>query len=385
LSLHRIYLDNAATSWPKPESVYVAVDRYLRDIGAAAGRSVYQEAADARKAIDMARRALARLIGADDPSHIVFTANGSDALNLAIHGVLRAGDHAICTDGDHNSVLRPLRSCQDGLGVEITHVRCDSAGWVNPDDVRQALRPNTRLVAMLHASNVTGVIEPAADVGKVCRQHGAIFLLDAAQSLGHMPIDVENLYADLLAAPGHKGLLGPLGTGVLYVRPGVGKRLRPIRQGGTGSHSESDLQPQTLPEKYEAGNLNVAGIAGLFAGIEWLEQQKISTIRQHELTLTAKLVSGLSQIAGITVYGPKEPAERVGVVSVSIDGYDPQEAAAALDSAFRVQVRAGLHCAPRIHQAMGTLDRGGTVRFSIGPFNTAEDIDAAVHAVREIA
>jgi cysteine desulfurase/selenocysteine lyase len=384
LSQHRIYLDNAATSWPKPEAVYLAVERYLRDVGAAAGRGVYGAAAESGRIVDSARRAIARFLGAADPAHIVFAANGSDALNLAIHGLLRPGDHAVCTDAEHNSVLRPMRACQDELGVEITRVRCDSTGLVDANDIRRALRPNTRLVAMLHASNVSGVIQPAPEVGKICREHGTLFLVDAAQSLGHLPISVDELQVDLLAAPGHKGLLGPLGTGLLYIRPGIEGQLRPLRQGGTGSNSESDLQPESLPDKFEAGNLNVAGIAGLGAGIEWLEQRKTTAIREHEMTLTKQLRDCLQQTAGVTVYGPKDIADGVGVVSVTVEGYDPQEVAAVLDSAFHVQVRAGLHCAPRIHQTMGTIDRGGTVRFSVGPFTTSDEITVAARALEEL-
>jgi cysteine desulfurase/selenocysteine lyase len=384
LSPQRIYLDNAATTWPKPESVYVAVDRYQRENGAAAGRSAYSEAGESRRIVDQARLAVSRLIGAADPSCIVFTANGSDALNLAIHGLLQRGDHVVCTAAEHNSVLRPLRACQDDLGVEVTQVPCDASGRVAAGDVRQAIQPNTRLVAMLHASNVTGAIQPVAEVGKLCRQRGIPFLVDAAQSIGHLPLSVDDVQADLLAAPGHKGLLGPLGTGLLYIRAGIESQLRTVRQGGTGSNSESDLQPESLPDKYETGNLNVPGIAGLAAGIRWLEARGISAIREHEQTLTQQLRSGLSGINGVVLHGPKNPADCVGVVSVTIERYDPQEAAALLDSAFRVQVRAGLHCAPQIHKSIGTFSGGGTVRFSIGPLNTADDIESAIDAVKEI-
>jgi selenocysteine lyase/cysteine desulfurase len=277
-----------------------------------------------------------------------------------------------------------LRALQDELGIQVTQVPCDEAGRVSADDVCRAVRVDTRLVAMLHASNVTGATQPVAEVGKFCRERSVLFLIDAAQSIGHLPVSVDELQADLLVAPGHKGLLGPLGTGLLYIRPGVETQLRPVRQGGTGSNSESDLQPDLLPDKYETGNLNVAGIAGLAAGIQWLEERGIAAIREHEQTLTERLRSGLRQIDRVALYGPSNPADSVGVVSITIEGYDPQEAAALLDSAFRVQVRAGLHCAPQIHKAIGTLDRGGTVRFSVGPFNTADDIDAAVNAVKEI-
>ncbi|HEY2759630.1 MAG TPA: aminotransferase class V-fold PLP-dependent enzyme, partial [Pirellulales bacterium] len=235
--MNRIYLDNAATSWPKPEEVYTAVDHYLRENGAPAGRSAYSQATEVEGIIATARAAIARLIGAQNPRQIIFVGNGTDAINLAIHGLLRPGDHAICTAADHNSVLRPLRHLEELRQIEVTRVPCNGAGWVDPEDLRRALRSSTRLVAMTHASNVTGTIEPVAEVGRIVQQHGARFLVDAAQSLGHLPVDVEELHADLLAAPGHKGLLAPLGTGVLYIKPGLENQLQTIRQGGTGTDS----------------------------------------------------------------------------------------------------------------------------------------------------
>jgi len=228
-------------------------------------------------------------------------------------------------------------------------------------------------------------VQPAAEFAEIARRHGALFLLDAAQSLGHLPIDVRKIPVDLLAAPGHKGLLGPLGTGVLYVAPGVEERLRSARQGGTGSRSEDDRQPGELPDQYEAGNLNVPGIVGLGAGVRWLEKRGWEEVRKHERQLTDRLLAGLSGIAGVEVYGPPAGEGRLGVVSCSLRDFDPQEAAAMLDAACRVQTRAGLHCAPLMHRALGTLERGGTLRFSIGPFNAAEDIDAAVEAMRELS
>jgi cysteine desulfurase family protein len=388
MSVRRIYLDNAATSWPKPPAVYEAVDKYLRENGAPAGRSGYAEAIEVGATLAGARAAVARLIGAADARQIVFTLNGTDSLNLAIHGLLRPGDHAICTDADHNSVLRPLRHLEQCGQIEVSRVRCNSVGWVDPDDVQKALRANTRLVAVLHVSNVTGVIEPIADIGRICRAQEARLLVDAAQSLGHVPISVDELGADFLAAPGHKGLLGPLGTGVLYIRPGLESELDSLRQGGTGTQSQDDRQPDSLPDKYEAGNHNVPGLVGLAAALEWLADNSMESIHTREQELVAKLRKGLRQIAGVTVYDGEPEASAtgaLGVVSISIQGYDPQEAAAVLDSTFGVQVRAGLHCAPNLHRAMDTIENGGTVRFSLGAFSTVEDVDAAVAAVNEIA
>jgi len=381
----RIYLDNAATSWPKPDVVYAAVDRYLRENGAPAGRSAYAEAAEVDRAIQSARSAIARLIGAADAREIAFAFNGTGALNLAIHGLLRRGDHAICTDADHNSVLRPLRHLEELAGLEVTRVGCNAVGWVNPDDIRRAMRPNTRLVAMLHASNVTGVLQPAADVAEISHERGARFLLDAAQSIGHWPVSIKDLPVDFLAAPGHKGLLGPLGTGFLYIRSGLEGKLASVFQGGTGTRSDLDRQPESTPDKYESGNHNVPGLVGLAAAMGWLETHGIDAISKHEQKLAGELREKLRRIPGVTLHSPADGEPAVAVVSISIEGYDPQEAAALLDSAFHIQVRAGLHCAGRLHATLGTLSGGGTIRFSLGAFNEQSDVDAAAAAVQNIA
>lgn len=381
----RIYLDNAATTWPKPDSVYAAVDHYQREMGASPARGVYAEAVQSDRLIDSARAAIVRLIGGESPRRVVFTLNGTDSLNLAIHGCLRPGDHVVTSAVDHNSVLRPLRWLEERSMIEVSRVECGPDGIVDAGDFRAALRGNTRLVALVHASNVTGALQPVAEVGRIAREHGALFLVDAAQSLGHVPISVAEMNIDLLAAPGHKGLLGPLGTGLLYIAPGVEDRLQSVRQGGTGTHSDEDRQPEQLPDKYEPGNLNAMGIVGLKAGVEYVAARGVEEIRCHAMKLTQQLQEGLSEIPGATIYGPRDADRQVGVVSVTVDGYAPQELAAILDTNYRIQVRAGIHCAPRMHQALGTLASGGTVRFSLGPFTTSADIDAAIAAMEEIA
>jgi cysteine desulfurase/selenocysteine lyase len=383
-TLTRIYLDNAATTWPKPDEVYQAVDRYQRECGAAAGRGVYAEAVELARQIDSARRRVASLIGAVDASRVVFTLNGTDSLNLALHGTLRDGDHVVTTVVEHNSVLRPLRMLQDAGRISVTRVGCDDQGLVDPVAIQAAMQPRTRLIALCHASNVTGAVQPAVEVGKMAHDRGALFLLDAAQTLGRWPVDVGELHVDLLAAPGHKGLLGPLGTGVLYVAPGIEKHLAPIRQGGTGSHSDDDRQPEELPDKYESGNLNAPGVVGLGAGVDWLHRRGLEQVVAHETRLTARLLAGLRAVSGVRVYGPLAPERRAGVVSITVEGYDPREVSGMLDAARGIQTRSGLHCAPLMHQTLGTLDLGGTVRFSVGPFNTDEQIDATVEAVREL-
>jgi len=381
----RIYLDNAATTWPKPEAVYAAVDRYQRELGAPAGRSAYREATEVERLVAEARTRVAKMLGASDPRRIIFTSNGTDSLNLALHGLLRTGDHVITTVCEHNSVLRPLRQLEDKGGVEVTRVPCDRLGVVAPEDIARACRRNTRLIALVQASNVTGALQPVEAVGAIAAEREVLFLVDAAQSLGHLPLAVEQLGVHLLAAPGHKGLLGPLGTGVLYVAPGVERQLAATRQGGTGTQSESDRQPQTLPDKYEAGNLNVPGIVGLSAGMGFLSERGLAPMRAHERALTAQLLAGLASMPRVRVHGPADAARQLGVVSISITGYDPQEVAATLDAAYAIQVRGGMHCAPLMHESLGTAKLGGTVRFSVGAFNTPEQIEQALHAIAEIS
>lgn len=384
-SLSRIYLDNAATSWPKPEAVYRAIEHYQRHLGVPAGRSAYREAAEVERLIGEARRKVAQLIGASQPERVVFTANCTDSLNLALHGTLRAGDHVVTSITEHNSVLRPLRHLERQKRVQVTRVGCDAEGLVDPEDIRRAIRPNTKLISLIHASNVTGALQPVAEVAQIATQQELVFLIDAAQSLGHVPCDVEKWGAHLLAAPGHKGLLGPLGTGVLYVGPGAERWLQPIRQGGTGTQSESDLQPESLPDRYEAGNHNVPGILGLGAGAAFVQEQDVAVIRAHHTALTERLVHGLSGIRGVRVLGPRDPVRRVGVVSITLEHADPQEVASALDTAYGIQVRSGLHCAPLVHRALGTFERGGAVRFSMGVFNSLTEMDQTIDAIAEIA
>jgi cysteine desulfurase/selenocysteine lyase len=385
MSPQRIYLDNAATSWPKPEAVYDAVDHYLREIGAPNGRSGYSHAQESNRIVDKARRGVAALIGAKDPSQVVFGFNCTDVLNMAIRGIVRPGDHVVTTVCDHNSVLRPLRALSEDSGVEVTYVPCDGLGFISPDEVRAALRPKTRLVAVNHASNVTGAIQPIEEVGRVVRESNAFFLVDAAQSLGHVPLDVQSLNADLLAAPGHKGLLGPLGTGVLYIRPGVERELKPLRCGGTGTQSDEDRQPDILPDKFEPGNHNLVGLAGLAAATDFLRAETVEAIHAHHTQLVTRLLNGLRQIEAVRIHGPLSTTSRTSVVSITVEGYAPQELGAALESAFGLQCRAGFQCAPRMHDSLGTTAGGGTLRFSPGYATTIEEIHLVISALQDVA
>ncbi len=378
------YLDNAATSFPKPDAVYDAIDQYNREVGAPVGRGSHQRAVEVQSVVKRCRSRVAELFGAESPDRIIFTFNGTDSLNLAIHGLVEPGDHVITSVVEHNSVLRPLRDLQDRCNVAVTYVDCDETGRIEPNDIKKALRPDTKLIALVHASNVTGTIQPIADVGEIARDSNAAFLVDAAQTAGHVPIDLQRLPIDLLALPGHKGLLGPLGTGVLSVRPGFEDSLISVRQGGTGSQSEDDRQPCVMPDKYESGNHNAPGLFGLDAGLGYLLDRGIESIQKHELELTGQLLDGLSSVDGVRIVGPTTCDERAGVVSIACDLFEPQILATILDENFGIQTRAGLHCAPLIHKRMGTFEAGGTVRFSIGPFNNADNIAAALDAVREI-
>lgn len=381
----RVYLDNAATTFPKPECVYVAMDRYHRELGCAVGRGAYRRSSETQAEVHRCRQRISRFWNAERPESVVFTFNGTDSLNLAIHGFLRHGDHVISSVVEHNSVIRPLRELERQGLIRLSIIPVNTFGVIDPEDIRRALTSNTRLIALTHASNVTGAIQPVATVGKIARGHGARFLIDAAQTAGHLPIDVQALGADLLACPGHKGLLGPLGTGVLYIRLGLEGDLRSIRQGGTGSRSEDHYQPEHMPDKYEPGNHNAPGLFGLSAAVEWLSAQPEERGRSHEIELTRQLLDGLKSISPISVHGPVTAEERVGVVSISVPGMEPQVVATLLDDMAQVEVRAGLHCAPGAHQTAGTFELGGTVRLSVGRFTTPEEIDVAIEALRQIA
>jgi cysteine desulfurase family protein len=387
MSPRRLYLDNAATSFPKPPAVARAMADFATDVGASAGRGGYAAALEAAGLLVQCRRRVNQLINGEDPDHVVFTLNGTDALNLAIKGVLH-GDrpHAICTDADHNSVLRPLAALEARGEAEVTRVAIDPrTARVDPDDVRRAIRPDTRLIAVPHAGNVTGTVQPIRAIGQVAREHGVPFLVDAAQTAGHLPIDVRADLIDLLAAPGHKGLLGPLGTGVLYVRPGLETVLRPLREGGTGSDSESDRQPDAMPDRFEPGSPNVIGLAGLSAAVDWILERTVEKLAADDLDLCRTFIEGASDVPGLTYFGPQGVRDRLGVFAVRVDGLDPHEVATILETHYGICARAGLHCAPRAHAALGTLERGGLTRLSFGPFLSKQDVKYATDALAEIA
>lgn len=383
----RRYFDNAATSFPKPKAVYDAMSRYATDLGASAGRGAYDEALQTGQLITQCRQRLNRLFNGEQPEHFIFTLNCSDALNLGIKGILTSDNsHVICTHIDHNSILRPIAALEDRGECRATRVPIDPAsGLVDPDDIRRAITPATKLIAITHASNVTGTIQPIREIGKIARERGILFLVDAAQSAGHIPLDVQADFIDLLAAPGHKALLGPLGTGFLYIRPGLEKELRPLREGGTGSASEVDRQPEFMPDKYEPGSHNAIGIIGLSEGVKWIAEKGVENIAAHDRELCTGFIDGIRSVEGLTFYGPRSVRNRLGVFSVRIDGFEPYELAAVLECHYGILTRPGLHCAPLVHNALGTTSFGGTTRFSFGSFLSNEDIQFATEALSEIA
>lgn len=389
MSNSRVYLDNAATSFPKPPTVMEAMCHYASEIGASPGRGAYRESLEGAAILHRARRTLCELFGADSPDHLVFTLNCTDGLNLAIHGIVRAASsqttskpvHVVTTAMDHNSVLRPLNALASKGIVEWTCVPADTQGLVDPQAVLDAITEDTALVSVCHASNVTGSVQDIPSIGQALKasKHSRfgkpMFLVDAAQSLGHLPVDVEAMGIDVLAFPGHKGLMGPLGTGGLWIRPGCVGRIEPVRQGGTGSKSEQDVQPLSMPDRYESGSHNTLGIAGLLAGVEWILGRGIESIRLHEVALIETMMEHFpSQQAGFDILGPKRVDQRVGVFSIVHQSLSPAEIAAGLEAAGGVLGRAGLHCAPRAHASIGSFESGGTLRLSVGPFISKDDI-----------
>ncbi len=379
-----IYLDNAATSWPKPPEVAQAMQRFMEEIGANPGRSGHRLSVEAARVVYAAREAVAELCNAPDPLRVVFGPNATEALNLAFSGLIRPGDHVVTSSMEHNSVMRPLRALVE-RGADLTVVTCSPQGALDPADVEAALRPETKLIAVTHASNVIGALLPVAELGALARRYGILLLVDAAQTMGACPIDMQKDAIDLLAFTGHKSLCGPMGTGGLIIGERVDTRaLAPLNRGGTGSQSEREEQPLFLPDAYESGTPNTVGLAGLAAGAAWVLAQGIARIRAREIALTSQLLDALAAIDGVTVYGSRDGRRRVAVVAFNVDGVDSSDVVSRLDEDFGIMSRGGLHCAPAAHKTLGTFPRGA-VRFGLGPMSGANDAAAAAAAVAAIA
>ncbi len=377
-----IYLDNAATTFPKPECVYKAMDGFLRERGANPGRAGHRMSVGVEQEIERARVTVARFLGVKRPERMIITYNATDALNMGIKGLLCEGDHVITSKLEHNSVSRPLKGMENRGIIDVTWVDNSCEGFINADDVKSAIRPNTKLIVCTHASNVLGTIQPIMEIGEVARKNDLIFMVDAAQTVGVCEIDVEEQYVDMLAFTGHKSAFGPPGSGGLYVGERV--ELNAWREGGTGFEPEALSQPDSLPYKLESGTPNSVGIIGLKAGIEFCIKEGIDKIRQHELKLTMRLISEFDSDDRFEIYGCLAEDRKVGIVSLNIKGLQPDEVGAILDNTFNIAVRPGLHCAPYIHREIGTFPEG-MIRISPGYFNTMEEIEEIVSGLKEIA
>jgi cysteine desulfurase family protein len=379
-----IYLDNSATSWPKPPEVKEAMVKFMEEIGANPGRSGHLLSIEAARILYETRESLATLFHVQDPSRIVFTLNATESLNLALKGLLKAGDHVITSSMEHNSVMRPLRDLEK-KGIELSVIPCSKEGSLDPQELERKTQSNTKMVVLNHASNVTGTLLPIREAGLIARKHNLLFLVDAAQTAGAYPIDMEKDKIDLLAFTGHKCLYGPQGTGGLVMGERVKEReMIPLKQGGTGSRSEFEEQPDFLPDRFESGTPNGVGIAGLLAGIQFVLGKGVEQIRQHEIDLIEKLVERLRKIPQVKLYGPENKKDRIATLSFNLAQLSPSDVALRLEREFGILCRPGLHCAPAAHHTIGTFPEG-TVRFGLSVFTTEDNIEAAIQAVTVIS
>jgi len=377
-----IYLDNAATTFPKPEPVLTSMVEVYRNIGVSPGRGSYDLATEAEEFVARARRKLARFFEAPDPDRVIFTSNATDALNLAIQGMVKAGDHVVSTTLEHNSVLRPLYHLKLKGIIDYDLVPFGKDGFVDPDDIGQAIRSNTAVVVATHASNVLGTIQPIAEIARQCVKAGVPLVVDAAQSAGVVPIRMETWGVAAVAFTGHKSMFGPSGIGGLVLNREVD--IEPIRFGGTGVDSWSPVHTETFPHRLECGTLNLLGIIGLSEALEYLERAGVEAIHKQEMDLLGRLKEGLARVDGVTLYCADDLTRHIGLLIANIRGFQPDEVGAILDGDFDIAVRVGLHCAPLVHEGIGTSP-GGAVRFSLGPFNTRDDINLAIGAMAQMA
>ena len=378
-----IYLDNSATSFPKPEMVYMFMDSFYRKNGVNPGRSGFDAAIHTEETVFSTRKMLTELFNGNDPNRLTFSYNASDSLNIILQGLAEKGDHVVTTTLEHNSVLRPLHHLALQGIIDVTHVSFDSHGYVHPDDIRKAIRKNTRMVVLNHSSNVIGTIQPVSEIGRICKEMGVYFIVDASQSAGIVPIDIKAMGIDVLVFTGHKCLMGPTGIGGSYVMDNVPVRL--TRYGGTGVRSAQRTHLEEFPYRLECGTLNILGIAGLNAGVRWITEQGIENLHAREIALWDKLRKGLQQISQVTTYCAEDPVNQNSVLSFNINGFESVDVGSMLDVDYNIACRTGLQCAPLVHQGLGTDKTNGTVRMSLGPFNTEDHIEKAIEAVAEIA
>jgi cysteine desulfurase family protein len=378
-----IFLDNGATSYPKPEEVYSFMDHFYRNFGVNPGRSGYDLCMETGELVEETRAMMTKFFNGTDPNRLCFSYNSTDALNLIINGLLEEGDHAITTNIEHNSVLRPLYHLYKYKGVEVDYIPFDSKGFVDPDEFPKKFKKNTKLVIVNHASNVIGTIQPVKAIGKYCREKEIPYVIDISQSAGKIPIDMEELNVDIVAFTGHKSLLGPTGIGGLYVREGL--EIKHTRAGGTGVRSAVRTHLDEYPYRLEYGTMNTMGVAGLHAGVKWIEKQGLKNIHDQEMRLTEMLRDGLKDVEGITQYCQEDLSDHISIFLFNVDGLEALNTGTILDVDYNIASRTGLHCAPLVHEQIGTSEIHGAVRFGIGPFNTDEHIDTAIQAVKEIA
>jgi cysteine desulfurase family protein len=380
-----IYFDNAATSWPKPEHVYTYMMDFYRATGVNPGRSGFDLAMEAGSLLDRLRLRLTKFFGGDEdaPERLCFGYNATDALSLIINGSLGQGDHVVTTNLEHNSVIRPINHLVRDGGVEATFLPFDGAGFIEPDQIAKAIRPNTKLVIVNHGSNVIGTIQPIKEIGRICKERGVTFAIDTTQTAGVVPINMKDMNVDMLAFTGHKALMGTTGIGGLCIRKHI--NLRQTRSGGTGVDSINPYHLEEYPWRMEFGTSNMLGVASLWAGQDWLDQQGVKNIYAHEMKLAAKLVEGLRQIKDVHIYCCNSLVNHLSTITINIDGMDAGDVGMMLDVDYSIATRTGLHCAPLVHKQLGTVDIHGGVRFSIGAFNTEEQVDAAIGAVAAIA
>jgi cysteine desulfurase family protein len=380
-----IYLDNAATAWPKPESVYRFMDEYYRSHGVNPGRSGYDLAIETGTLLDGLRRRLTRFFGGDEdaPERLVFSYNVTDAMNLAIPGLLGPGEHVITTNLEHNSVIRPVNHMVRDNGAQATFVPFDGSGFVDPAEIAKAIRPNTRLAVINHGSNVIGTVQPVAEIGRICREHGVTLVIDTAQTAGAIPINMKAMNVDVVAFTGHKALMGSMGIGGLCIRKHV--NIRQLRSGGTGVKSANPYHLEDYPWRLEYGTPNMVGVAALWAGQDWLDQNGVEDVHTREMKLARRLIDGLKQIEDVRLYCCDRLENHLSTVLVNLPGTDPGDVGVMLDVDHNIATRTGLHCAPLVHKQLGTFAGDGGVRFSIGAFNTEEEIDLAIVAVGDIA
>ena len=378
-----IFLDNGATSFPKPEEVYTFMDNFYRNFGVNPGRSGYDLCMETGELVETTREMLTEFFNGKDPNRLCFSYNSTDALNLVINGILKEGDHAITTTIEHNSVLRPLYHLYKYNGVEVDYIPFDGSGFVDPDEFPKKFKKNTKLVIINHASNVIGTIQPIKEIGKHCRKNGILFAIDASQSAGKIAVDIEEMNVDVVVFTGHKSFLGPTGIGGLYVREGI--EIRHTRAGGTGVRSAVRTHLDEYPYRLEYGTLNILGVAGLQAGLKWIKKKGLNNIHEQEMKLTAMLSDGLKDIEEVTLYCQDDLKNHISIFIFNIDGLEALNTATILDVDYNIACRSGLHCAPLVHEQLGTDKIKGAVRFGIGPFNTEEHINTTINAVKEIA